>query len=81
MIAKTIAGISLIGIAPRTLEQAGWDATITGNRITVDGTVEAQLVSTNGRGWWQVYSIDGVPPVWVVSATTEPTNWLGAVES
>ena len=51
LVAKTIASISLIGVARRTLEQAGYTAKILANRITVDGVIEAQLVSTNGHAW------------------------------
>ena len=72
-VAKTIAGISVIGHARTVLEHAGWSATITGNRITVCEEVEAQLIpaktgTTYGpiAAQWVVSVIDGSRPVWVV---------------
>jgi hypothetical protein len=80
LVAKTIAGISLIGEAHRALEEAGWTVTIAANRITVDGVIETQLISSNGVGWWQVYRVDGTPPVWTVGAQSDnsASSWLGA---
>ena len=81
LVAKTIASISLIGVACRTLEQAGYTAKILANRITVDGVIEAQLGSTNGHAWWQVYAIDGTPPVWTVGGMDQTmSDWTGCVE-
>jgi len=78
LVAKTIAGIPLIGQARRVLERDGWVVTIVANRITVAGTVEAQLVSSNGHGWWQVYAADGRPPVWTVDTQCEDASrWDG----
>ena len=80
LVAETIHAISLIGVAGRTLEQAGYTAKILANRITVDGVIEAQLVSTNGHAWWQVHAINGTPPVWTVGAmdqtTSDGTGWV-----
>jgi len=81
LVAKTIASISLIGVACRTLEQAGYTAKILANRITVDGVIEAQLVSTNGHAWWEIYAIDGTPPVWTVGGMDQTmSDWTGCVE-
>jgi hypothetical protein len=82
LVGKTIAGIAVIGQARRVLEEAGWSATIVANRVTVDGVIEAQLVSSNGAAWWQVYATDGRPPVWTVGARVDDSsNWIGCVES
>jgi hypothetical protein len=79
LVAKTIAGISQIGYAQRALQEAGYTATIAANRLTVDKLLEANLVLSNGCGWWQVYAIDGKPPVWTVGAFSQAiSNWLGA---
>ena len=81
LVAKTIASISLIGVARRTLEQAGYTAKILANRITVDGVIEAQLVSTNGHARWEIYAIDGTPPVWTVGGMDQTmSDWTGCVE-
>ena len=79
LVAKTIAGISQIGYAQRTLQEAGYAAKLSGNRITVDGLIEARLTESNGGGFWTVHSIDGRPPVWTVGAfETSSSSWLGA---
>jgi len=78
LVAKTIAGIAQIGSARAALEQAGHTATITGNRITVDNEIEAQLLSSNGSAWWNVYAADGSPPVWTVGAKHGDYSWAGA---
>ena len=81
LIAKTIAGIGLIGDARSALEAAGHPATISADRLNVEGSFEARLLSVNGLGWWNVYSLDGIPPVWTVSAKCdEMSNWIGCVE-
>jgi len=81
LIAKTIAGIPLVGCARNALLEAGYTATIVANRITIERQIEAQLLSTNGKSWWNVYASDGTPPVWTVGAQLEPnSNWIGAVE-
>jgi hypothetical protein len=79
-VAQVVAGIGAIGHATRLLELAGHTATIVANRITVNHEVEARLTSTNGTFWWDVYAIDGKPPMFVVGAQVGPQNWLGAVE-
>lgn len=80
-VARTIAGISLIGHARTVLERAGWDATIVANRITVNGIIEAHLISVKGSMWWNVYSCDGSPPTFTVGAQQhEESNWIGCVE-
>ena len=81
MVAKTVAGIVQIGAARRALEKAGWTASIVGNRITV-ADYEAQLINSNGQGWWQVYAMDGTPPVWTVGTKCQDhsSNWIGCVE-
>ena len=73
-VAKTINGISAIGHARTVLERAGWTATITANRITVNQEVEAQFIAANGKTWWQVYTADGTPPVWIVGAEVDATD-------
>jgi len=82
VIAKTLAGIHLIGYARRALEQAGWATRLHSNRITVNGAVEALLLSSNGHGWWQVYAADGTPPVWTVGTRHDQAAscWIGCVE-
>jgi hypothetical protein len=80
LVARSIAGIAIIGEARRILEFAGHTATIVANRITVDQDITAQLTTTKNGGWWQVYNSDGSPPVWTVGTQSEPTNWIGAVE-
>ncbi|WNG92965.1 hypothetical protein [Mycobacterium sp. ITM-2016-00318] len=78
LVAKTIAGIPLIGYARRALENAGLAATVVANRITISGAVEAQLTSSNGSVWWQVYAVDGTPPAWTVGIETETmSSWTG----
>ncbi|MDF3341323.1 hypothetical protein P3H80_28125 [Mycolicibacterium septicum] len=77
LVAKMIAGISLIGVAQSVLEPIG-PAIITANRIIVDGRVEATLVLSGDSGWWQVHNIDGTPPVWIVGAfCTTVASWTG----
>ena len=79
LVAKTVASIHQIGYAQRALSDAGHVAKITGNRITVDGVVEAQLTLSSGGGWWQVFHVNGKPPVWTVGAFDESSSsWLGA---
>lgn len=82
LVAKTVAGYQQIGGARRALDQAGWSTRLVANRITVDHLIEAQLVSVNGHGWWQVYANDGTPPVWMVGTTrdSDPALWDGALE-
>jgi hypothetical protein len=43
-VAKVVAGVSPIGVARNALEQVGWNATIAGNRITVNDEVAAQFI-------------------------------------
>ena len=77
-VAKVVAGISFIGLARDALETAGFTATITTNRITVNHEIIAQFLAVNGRTWWQVYHADGTPPVWIVGAeAVDPANWVG----
>jgi hypothetical protein len=60
------------------LEDAGLAATVVANRITIAGAVEAQLISSNGSSWWQVYAVDGTPPAWTVGTQTEvASSWSG----
>jgi hypothetical protein len=80
LVAKALASVSTIGVACTALQQAGWNATIAGNRITVNHEVEAQLITANGTTWWQVYTSDGKPPVWIIGAQTDRANWMGCVE-
>jgi len=43
--------------------------------------IEAQLVSTNGHAWWEIYAIDGTPPVWTVGGMDQTmSDWTGCVE-
>jgi hypothetical protein len=82
LVAKTVAGVSQIGYARAALETAGWTAMIVANRITVEGVIEAMLISANGAGWWQVYTADGAPPVWTVGTHCQEnsSSWIGCVE-
>ncbi len=79
-VAKVLDGVSAIGVARTALEHAGWNATIAGNRITVNHGVEAQFIAANGKTWWQVYTADGTTPVWIVGAQVDPANRVGCVE-
>jgi hypothetical protein len=74
-VAKVVSGISVIGQARDALDAAGWTATITANRITVDDEVLAQFIPVipanigtvgpiNAR--WIIYSIARADPVWIV---------------
>jgi hypothetical protein len=79
MVARILAGNSHIGYARTELERAGHVAVLAGSRITVDHGVEAQLVQSGGRSWWNVYSTDGTPPTWTVGAANgETVDWRGA---
>ena len=77
-VAKVVAGVSPIGVARNALEQAGWYATIAGNRITVNDEVVAQFIgATAGPSGvvdarWVIYRIAGTPPVWIVGAEVRP---------
>ena len=77
-VAKVVAGVSPIGVARNALEQAGWNATIAGNRITVNDEVVAQFIrATAGPsggvdGRWVIYRIAATPPVWIVGAEVRP---------
>lgn len=71
-VAKVVSGMSVIGEARNALGAAGWTATITANRITVDDEVLAQLIpAKNGtfgliNARWIIYSITGADPIWIV---------------
>jgi hypothetical protein len=73
-----IAGVPVIGRACEALVQAGWRASIAGNRITVNDEVLAQFIRgsigrTGGvEATWVIYAIAGTPPVWVVGAEHQP---------
>ena len=77
-VAKVVAGISPIGVARNALEQAGWNATIAGNRITVNDEVVAEFIGATAGpsgvvdGRWVIYRIAGTPPVWIVGAEVRP---------
>jgi hypothetical protein len=78
-VAKVVAGTSLIGLARHALETAGFTATVTANRVTIDHEIIADFLAVNGRTWWQVYPADGTPRVWIVGAeAVDPGNWAGA---
>jgi len=81
VVAKTIAGIAQIGVAHRTLQQAGHEATLTGNRIIVAGIIEATLNHCGGHGTWSVFALDGSRPVWTVGTSpSDPATWVGCLE-
>jgi hypothetical protein len=71
-VARVVSGISAIGEARNALDAAGWTATITANRITVDKEVLAQFVPAKVGSFglinasWIIYSIAGTLPVWIV---------------
>jgi hypothetical protein len=73
-VAKVVSGISVIGHARDALTAAGWTATTTANRITVDAKVLAQLIPAKFGAYglvdarWVVYPRDGEYPVWIVGA-------------
>ena len=73
-VARMVSGISVIGEACRVLNAAGWTATIAANRITVNHSVEAQLIPAGAGRYgrvdarWVVSSNDGTRQVWVVGA-------------
>jgi hypothetical protein len=78
-VARTINGISAIGHARTALERAGFTATITANRITVNQEITAHFLSVNGNTWWQVYTAHGRRPLWIVGgAVVDQANWFGA---
>jgi hypothetical protein len=81
LVAKTLAGTALIGLGRRLLSQAGYTASITANRIMVDGVIEAQLIQSNGFGWWHVHVVDGTSPVWIAGTQCDnASSWVGCVE-
>jgi hypothetical protein len=73
-VAGLVAGISVIGEACEALRNAGWRASIAGNRITVNDEVFAQFIGANVGALgdvdarWVIYRIAGTPPVWIVGA-------------
>ena len=73
-VAKVVLGCSAIGEARNALSAAGWNATITANRITVDEDVLAQFIPAKIGAFglvsarWVIYSIGGARPVWIVGA-------------
>jgi hypothetical protein len=73
-VARVVAGIPAIGWARRALEDAGWHATIAGNRITVNYEVFAQFIAASVGQFghinasWVIYTVAGTPPVWIVGA-------------
>ena len=69
-VAQTVAGIPTIGEARVALMNAGWRATIAGNRITVNDGVFAQFFGAGGGvdANWVVFEIAGTPSVRVVGA-------------
>jgi hypothetical protein len=77
-VAGVVAGIPVIGKACEALIQAGWRASIAGNRITVNDEVLAQFIGARvGHGGgidatWVIYAIAGAPPVWIVGAERQP---------
>ena len=77
-VAQVVAGIPVIGWACRALEAAGWDATIAGNRITVNDEVFVQFIAASVGQFghinasWVIYMVTGTPPVWIVGA--EPAH-------
>jgi len=76
-VAGVVAGIPTIGDACGALKNAGWRASIAGNRITVNDEVFAQFVgaaigAAGGAASWVIYGIAGTPPIWVVGAEPEP---------
>jgi hypothetical protein len=77
-VAGLVAGIPVIGEACEALRNAGWRASIAGNRITVNDEVFAQFIGANVGALgdvdarWVIYRIAGAPPVWVVGAGPQP---------
>jgi hypothetical protein len=73
-VAGVVAGIPVIGEACDALRNAGWRASIAGNRITVNDEVFAQFIGATAGApggvdaRWVIYRIAGTPPVWVVGA-------------
>lgn len=73
-VGRLLSGISIIGEARNALERAGWCATITANRLTVNEEVLAQLIPTSVGSfgavdaYWVIYTISGSRPVWIVGA-------------
>jgi len=82
LVAKIIAATPQVGQAQRVLEQAGYTARVTGNKIAIAEGFEAHLIFSNGYGWWNVFASDGTPPVWMVGTTkdSDPSLWIGCVE-
>jgi hypothetical protein len=73
-VAGVVAVIPAIGKACHALREAGWRATIAGNRITVNDEVFAQFIgavvgpASGVDARWVIHRIAGTPPVWVVGA-------------
>ena len=66
---NVVSGFSVIGEARNALSAAGWTATITANRITVDEDVLAQFIPAKVGAFglisacWLIYSIAGTTSV------------------
>ena len=79
-VARVVAGIPAIGAACQALNNAGWRASIAGNRITVDDDVFAQFIGATAGAYgdvearWVIYRIAGTPPVWIVGAEPQPRH-------
>jgi hypothetical protein len=73
-VAVVVSGISVIGEARSALKAAGWTASITANRITVDDAVMAQFIPAKTGTFglvsarWVIYSIAAADQVWIVGA-------------
>jgi len=73
-VAMVVSGMSVIGQARNALAAAGWSATITANRITVDDQVLAHFVpgrvGSVGRNHahWAIYSAAGADAIRFVRA-------------
>jgi hypothetical protein len=77
-VARVVAGIPTIGKAREALIQAGWRASIAGNRITINDEVLANFIGAGvagadrGETTWVIVTIAGTPSVRVVSAERQP---------
>jgi hypothetical protein len=73
-VAEIVSGKSVIGEARHALAAAGWKATITANRITIEDRVLAQFIpariGTAGQSpaHWAIYSASGADPIRIVRA-------------
>lgn len=74
-VAGVMVGIATIGQARDALRQAGFDASIAGNRISVGKNLSVQYLGVSRS------AVGSADPVWVVFASaSEPPTFVGAMK-